>query len=208
MSKLIRKNSLRLVFAAILLACVTGAQAGLEEGATAFKRGQFSVALRELAPLAEKGESKAQAILGQMYSSGSGVPQDHAKAAFWYRKAAEQGQVKAQTSLGVMYKEGLGVSQDEKEAALWFHKAAEQGHGEALYTLGVMYERGQGAITADLVQAHKWFSIAVAAGFDIAQDSLDEIEPKMSREQIEKARSMSREWLATHELPVHDGPLK
>jgi len=208
MSKSIRGNSLRWVLAAILLAAGTGAQAGLEEGVAAFKRGQFSVALRELTPFAEKGESKAQAILGQMYSSGSGVPQDHAKAAFWYRKAGEQGQVKAQTSLGVMYKEGIGVSRDEKQAAFWFLKAAEQGHGEALYTLGVMYERGQGAVPADLVQAHKWFSIAVAAGFDIAQDNLVEIEARMSREQVEKARSLSQEWLATHPLPTHSGPLK
>lgn len=208
MGKAIKGSSYRLALAIILLAGVASAQAGLQEGVSAYKRGHFSIALKELAPLAEKGDAKAQAILGQMYSSGSGVPQDHAKAAFWYRKAAEQGHVKAQTSLGVMYKEGIGVPQDDREAASWFHKAAEQGHAEALYTLGGMYERGRGAIQADLVQAHKWFNIAVAAGFDIAQDNLDEIEAKMSREQIEKARAMAKEWLATHKLPTHSGPLK
>jgi len=208
MGNAIKGNSCRLVLAVILLAGGASAQAGFQEGISAYKRGHFSIALKELAPLAEKGDAKAQAILGQMHSSGSGVPQDHAKAAFWYCKAAEQGHVKAQTSLGVMYKEGVGVPQDEREAASWFHKAAEQGHAEALYTLGVMYERGQGAIQADLVQAHKWFNIAVAAGFDIAQDNLDEIETKMSHEQIEAARSMTKEWLATHKLPTHSGPLK
>lgn len=202
------KTFLGLIFAVFSLMSGAGAQAGLQEGVSAYKRGHFSVALKELSPLAEKGDAKAQAVLGDMYSSGSGVPQNHVKAAFWYRKAAEQGQAKAQTSLGVMYKEGLGVRQDAREAASWFHKAAEQGHGEALYTLGGMYERGQGAIPVDLVQAHKWFDIAVAAGFDIAQDNLQEIEAKMSREQIEEARSMSREWLATHKLPDHSGPLK
>lgn len=202
------KTFLGLIFTVFSLMAGAGAQAGLQEGVSAFKRGQFPLALKELTPLAEKGEAKAQAILGQMYSSGSGVPQDHAKAAFWYRKAAEQGEVRAQTSLGVMYKEGIGVAQDEKEAASLFRMAAEQGHGEALYTLGGMYERGQGAIPADLVQAHKWFAIAVAAGFDIAQDNLQEIEAKMSAEQIETARTMAKEWLATHKLPTHSGPLK
>lgn len=197
-----------LIITLFFLMAGAGAQAGLQEGVSAFKRGHFSVALKELTPLAKKGDAKAQAILGQMYSSGSGVPQNHAKAAFWYRKAAEQGHVKAQTSLGVMYEMGTGVPQDEKEAASWFRKAAEQGHGEALYTLGGIYERGRGAIPADLVQAHMWFDIAVAAGFDIAQDNLAEIEAKMSPEQIEKARSLAKEWLATHQLPAHSGPLK
>jgi hypothetical protein len=202
------KTFLGLIFTVFSLMAGASAQAGLQEGVSAFKRGHFSVALKELTPLAEKGDAKAQAILGQMYSSGSGVPQNHAKAAFWYRKAAEQGDVKAQTSLGVMYEMGTGVPQDEREAAAWFHKAAEQGHGEALYTLGGIYERGRGAIPNDLVQAHKWFEIAVAAGFDIAQDDLHGIEAKMSREQIETARAMAKEWLATHKLPTHSGPLK
>ena len=187
-----------LIFAVFCLALGAEAQAGLQEGVSAYKRGHFSVALKELIPLAEKGDAKAQTILGEMHSSGSGVPQDHAKAASWYRKAAEQGHGSAQTSLGVMYERGIGVPQDDKQAAAWFHKAAEHGHAEAQYILGGMYERGQGAIKADLVQAHKWFTIAVAGGFDIAQDNLDEIEAKMGRKQIEKAQLMAKEWLAKH----------
>lgn len=197
-----------LISAVIFLFAGNGAQAGLQEGVSAYRHGNYPVALKELSPLAENGEVKAQAILGEMYSAGAGVPQDHAKAAFWYRKAAEQGNAKAQTSLGIMYQEGAGVPRDDKVAASWMHKAAEQGYGEALYILGGMYERGQGVPQADLVEAHKWFGIAVAAGFDIAQDNLHEIEAKMSREQIEKARAMAKEWLATHQLPVLTGPLK
>jgi len=208
MNHTIKKNSFGLALAIVFLAGSTGAQAGLQEGIFAYKRGYFSAALKELAPLAEQGNVKAQGILGEMYSSGSGVSQDHAKAVFWYRKAAEQGSGSAQTYLGVMYEKGISVPQDDKEAASWFHKAAEQGHGEALYILGGMYERGQGAIQADLVQAHKWFNLAVAVGFEVAQDNLDEIEAKMSPEQIEKARSLAKEWLATHKLPTHRGPLK
>ncbi len=197
-----------LIFTVSFLVAGAGAQAGLQEGVSAYKRGHFPVALKELTPLAERGDAKAQAILGEMYSSGSGVPQNLAKAALWYRKAAEQGHASAQTYLGGMYGRGAGVRRNDRKAAFWLHKAAEQGHGEALYTLGGMYARGQGAIQADPVQAHKWFSIAVAAGFDIAQDDLHEIESGMSREQIEAAQSMAREWLATHSLPAHSGPLK
>jgi len=206
MNNAIKRNSFGMALAIVFLAGSAGAQAGLREGVVAYRNGHFSVALKELIPLAEKGDAKAQALLGEMHGSGSGVPQDHAKAASWYRKAALQGNAQAQTSLGVMYEKGIGAPQDDKEAVSWYYKAAEQGHGEALYILGGMYERGQGAIQADLVQAHKWFNLAVAAGFEVAQDNMEEIEARMSREQIEKARSMAKEWLA--KLPAHSGTSK
>lgn len=41
-------------------------------------------------------------LRGVMYDSSEGVPQDHAEAARWYRKAAEQGDPDAQFNLGVM----------------------------------------------------------------------------------------------------------
>lgn len=208
MGNTMMKNSLRLALAIIFLAGGAGAQAGLQEGIAAYRNGNYSAALKELVPLAENGDAKAQVLLGDMHNGGSGVPQDHAKAALWYRKAAEQGNALAQTSLGVMYERGIGVPQNDKEAVSWLHKAAEQGHAEAQYILGGIYERGQGAIRADLVQAHKWFNIAVASGFDIAQDNLEEIEAKMSREQIETARSMAKEWLAKHKLPANSGASK
>lgn len=190
-----------LIFSAFFIMIGQSAQAGLQEGVSAYRRGHFSIALKELTPLAEKGDAKAQAIIGDMHAGGSGVPQDHEKAAYWYRKAAGQGNGQALTSLGVMHERGIGVPQDEREAASLFHKAAEQGHGEALYILGGIYQRGQGGIKADLEQAHKWYSIAVKAGFEIAQDNIEEIEAMMSSEQIKNARSMAREWLATHKLP-------
>lgn len=50
-----------------------------------------ATALRELRPLAEQGNAGAQNRLGIMYEKGQGVPQDHAAAVKWYRKAAAQG---------------------------------------------------------------------------------------------------------------------
>jgi len=208
MGNTMTRNSFRLAWAIILLVGSAGAQAGFQEGIDAYRNGKYAAALKELTPLADKGDAKAQELLGEMHDSGNGVPQNHEKAASWYRKAAEQGNGQAQTSLGVMYERGIGVPQDDKEAVSWYRKAAEQGHGEAQYLLGGIYERGQSAVPADLVQAHKWFNIAAAAGFDIAQDNMEEVEARMSREQIEKARSMAKEWLAKHKLPAHSGTSK
>jgi len=45
---------------------------------------------------AEQGDAQAQAQLGWKYYKGTGVPQNHAEAFAWWRKAAEQGNKSAQ----------------------------------------------------------------------------------------------------------------
>ena len=67
-----------------------------------------------------------------MYRYGRGVPQDHAKAVEWYRRAAERGTATAQDNLGVMYAKGLGVPQDYGRAHMWFNLAAANGSTNAL----------------------------------------------------------------------------
>lgn len=193
-----KKNIFTQVTAMIFFAVSAAAQAGLQEGINAYRYGNFAVALKELKPLAEKGDAKAQWYLGNMYSDGNGVTQSHKKAASWYRKAAEQGNAAAQFSFGVMCERGIGVPKSDKQAASWYHKAAELGYAEAQYTLGVMYENGRGAVGKDLVQAYKWFSLAVANGFEIAEESVEGTQARLSPEQIEKAQAMVREWQSKH----------
>ena len=57
----------------------------------AFAEGDYGTALKELLPLAQKGDVGAQFQLGVMYEYGRGVAQDNAEAALWYRKAAQKG---------------------------------------------------------------------------------------------------------------------
>ena len=49
---------------------------------------------------------KAQFNLGLSYDTGTGVPQDPAEAARWFRRAADQGDATAQQNLGVKYANG------------------------------------------------------------------------------------------------------
>lgn len=62
-----------------------------------------------------------------MYCRGNGVPQDHALAAQWYRKAADQGHAHSQSVLGAMYYDGEGVPRDYVLAYAWANRAAAQG---------------------------------------------------------------------------------
>ena len=77
--------------------------------------------------------------MGEIYREGKGVPQDDAKAAKWYRKAAAQGHTDAQAILDLIHKEGKGVPQDDAKTAKLYRKAAEQGNAIAQFNLGEMY---------------------------------------------------------------------
>src|SRR5436190_6043121 len=87
-------------------------------------------------PLAEKGDSAAQADLGICYINGDGVKKDLQEALKWFRKAAEQGNPAGQQNLGMCYYQGEGVPKNLAEAAKWFRKAAEGGDPNAEYDLG------------------------------------------------------------------------
>jgi TPR repeat protein len=99
-----------------------------EDGWNAFQRGDYETALRLTRPFANQGHTAAQNVLGWMYDTGRGVPQNYAEAAKWYRLAAEQGNADAQYRLGLMYATGEGVPQDYVLAHMWSNLAAAQGH--------------------------------------------------------------------------------
>ena len=88
----------------------------LDKGFTAYQRGDFQTALKELLPLATLGHAGAQNSLGYMYSNGEGVLTDYMEAVRLYRLAADQGDANAQYNLGLMYKNGKSVPTDNEEA--------------------------------------------------------------------------------------------
>ena len=60
---------------------------------TAFKNGDYALALKIATPRANQKVAWAQNAMGVLYRTGKGVTQDYAEAVKWFRKAAEQGQV-------------------------------------------------------------------------------------------------------------------
>ena len=80
---------------AVLIGLGTPAWAGIETGLAAYLRGDYETAAREYRALAENNDPAAQFGLGLLYHFGEGVPQDHAEAARWYRRAAMQGEARA-----------------------------------------------------------------------------------------------------------------
>src|SRR5437867_1817726 len=97
----------------------------------AYRQGDFTVALNEWQPLAERGDAEAEFRLGAMYERGEGTPAQPNQAAKWYRKAADQGYSQAQYALGKLYADGRGILQDYIEAHKWLNLASANGEAEA-----------------------------------------------------------------------------
>tara|TARA_Y100001934_G_C12161357_1_gene682119 strand:- start:281 stop:766 length:486 start_codon:yes stop_codon:yes gene_type:complete len=106
---------------------------------------------------------------------------------------AEQGYARAQYNLGLMYYKGQGVTQDYKEAVKWLRLSAEQGLAGGQYNLGMKYYEGQG-VPQDYVSAHMWFNLSGSNGDKDAVENRNIIEKRMSKQQIEKAQDMARNW--------------
>ena len=73
------KRGIATLFASgVLLVALTGAAiAGpLDDAIAALQRGDYTMAMRLIRPLAEQGNAGAQTDLGVIYDSGLGVPQD------------------------------------------------------------------------------------------------------------------------------------
>ena len=71
----------------------------LEDGLAAYQRGDYATAMSLWRPLADQGNTFAQYNVGWLYYDGRGVPQDYARAAAWYRKAARQGDASSLSDL-------------------------------------------------------------------------------------------------------------
>ena len=110
--------------------------------------GEEKMSVAALQKSAEKGNVKAQYILGVRYLTGEGIPEDRNKASEWIHKAAEGGYIDAQYNLGVWYYEDKQsyrfVSQSNARAFEWIQKAAKQGDIDAQCLLGEMYHYGEG----------------------------------------------------------------
>ena len=115
----------------------------------------------------------------------------------WYRLAAEQGTAQAQYNLGLLYDNGDGVPEDDTQAVRWYRLAAEQGNAGAQTNLGLLYDNGDG-VPEDDVFAYMWYNLSAAQGNETARSNKDEIEQRMTREQIAEAQRLSREWIEAH----------
>lgn len=186
----------------LLLAAPTLVHAGFDQASAAFDRGDYATALKELKPLAEKGDARSEYAMGVMAENGFGMPKDLKQAAGWYRKAAEQGNTDAQFNLGAMYEHGIGMPANYAEAARWYRPAAEAGDIDALSNLGVLYEKGLG-VQQDKVLALALYNVSVALDSNKdgrAAANRQGLANRMSLDDVQKALALTDELLKPNKL--------
>jgi TPR repeat protein len=130
-----------------------------------------------LAPLdaltarANKGDARAELVIGLKYLSGDGVPANDAQAARWLARAANKGNAVAQNHLGALYQSGRGVTRDIAQAKRCYEAAAAQGDRHAMSNLAVLYAGGS-STDRDFAVAASWFQRSASLGFVDAQFNL------------------------------------
>lgn len=110
------------------------------------KCGDFETAHQVFDKCIAAGYAGAMIWKGLLYENGDGVPQDHAKAAQMFRRAAESGNASYATLGKLHYATALhlgrGVPRDEAAARTLFEQAAAEGSEEAATFLRTGYHTG------------------------------------------------------------------
>lgn len=109
--------------------------------------------------------------MGVNYLLGRGVPQDHAKAFAYFKRAADEGDAFAQNEVAYMYAAGKGTSRNYKQAFAYYKKAATLDLASAQFNLGLLYENGLGT-AENKTLAQEWFKKSAAHGFEPAEIAL------------------------------------
>ncbi len=107
---------------------------------------------------------------------------------------ARSGNADAEELIGVMYALGLGVEKDPERAFEWYLRASMKGHPGAQSGIGWYYELGLGMPAPDLVRAYMWYALSAIGGDPDAVDSLEEIQKRMTAEQIARAQVLVNDY--------------
>ena len=146
MSMLNRKSVVLSALAALVCVSLAARADEMARAQKAIERGDYSIAVVQLKPLAARGDARAEEALGALYDAGLGVAPDAVRAAKLSREAALQGSGAAQLNLAQLYLKGRGVQADPVRAYAWADAAAasgEPGGQDILDRLAKEMPRGQ-----------------------------------------------------------------
>ena len=98
----IQRFAIGLVAVALFVGCMAAHAANFKEGAVAYNRNDYAIALRIFKQLAEQVVASAHTNLGLMYGSGNGVIQAYARAHMWWNISASLGDKDARENLEIV----------------------------------------------------------------------------------------------------------
>ena len=128
--------------------------------------------------------------LGSQYQNGINFEKNLKLAAEWYQKAALLGHKKAHVCLALIL---MKEQSTQEEAITWLTKAANQGDAEGQASLGILYALGKGVET-DLINAHKWITLAADQGNEQAIKALQKLSDKLSEKEKTSSLELVKKW--------------
>jgi TPR repeat protein len=122
---------------------------------------RYDEATRQFTLANQAGYGLAAYSLGNFYADGTGVTEDHDKAASFYFRAGNAGFADAYAELGSLYTEG--ASPNYPESVSWFERAVQGGSNAGRVYLGELYGTGHG-VEKDFAKAVALFAEAAQGG--------------------------------------------
>lgn len=188
--------------------CLTLAACSTTPGDAAHRGGHYTQAAELYEAGAKQGDSQAAEKLGDLYNYRPGLPEDHGKAIYWYKKAIELGNPTPYWAVGVIYRDGKGnVPRDFGFAERYFLQGAEKGQHYSMYDLAGMYADNF-AKTPNDIEGLKWLNIVTAfattcpSSNDGCQYILrdpkkirEKLESRMNADQKQKAKASADNWV-------------
>jgi len=162
----------RTVLAMILaLSCGHAGATTYNEAISAYREGEYALAVQGLFELAVNNDPDAQYVLGTLFEKGEKIEQNMPQALHWYEQAAAGANPFAQAALAAHLAKGELLGQDYARALELFLSAAQQGHPQSQYNAAVMFEQGLVG-EPNLQAARHWYQEAAINGYVKAQYNL------------------------------------
>ena len=104
----------------------------------------------------DDGDAHALAMVAYCFETGTGVQQDYAESARWYRKAVAAGNTRAAAGLARLLENGLGCATNLVEALRLYRLSAERRSQAGMLALGRFSEEGI-LMPVDREEAARWY---------------------------------------------------
>ncbi|KAL6932802.1 hypothetical protein ACO0R3_001886 [Hanseniaspora guilliermondii] len=131
-----------------------------------------------LKKMAIKGDTKAQYLLGDVYSNDILKCKNLKQSRILFETAAKKEHPESAYRAAICYEKGIGVSRDSRKALTYFKFAASRHHTQSMHKLGIFFFKGQMGVPQTIVTQQngiKWLSRAVANGDENSAEAAYEL---------------------------------
>lgn len=177
-----------------------------EEGMAFYTESKFAPATSALTPYADRGDYRAQLVLGLAYLELN----ENEKSSHYFKLAADQGDVDAMYFLGTAYLSGSGVPQNGPIGLRHLTLAGDAGSTAALLALGSMHQTNYSETNSskEALKAIAYFQKAFLLGDSSAAVMISTIYTHGSVANLYLSSVWTGAFQATRATPLPEDPYR